>query len=210
MRYFNFIKYGILQGVVIALIGCSTTGFVSVPKSAANKTAIDSLAPVSSEPVVTPEARKNFNRAINFLKDGQLDKAFEILVSINKKNPRLAGPLINIGIIYFKKGEYDKSVSHLEYAIKENHKNVTAYKVLGAVYKEQGKFKESRNAYKEGLNVSPDDKDLHYNLGILNELYLRDYPAAVKHYNQYLAYVGEDKKVSAWLKGLERQLSRKQ
>jgi hypothetical protein len=45
----------------------------------------------------------------------------------------------------------------------------------------------------------------HYNLGVLNELYLQRLDVALQNFETYQSLVGEDKQVAMWIKDLTRR-----
>ncbi len=74
----------------------------------------------------------------------------------------------------------------------------------------QGKFVEAESAYLKAVTASPDYALAHYNLGVLNELYLQRLDAALQHFERYQEIEGEDKQVTKWIVDLRRRLDVKQ
>jgi ABC-type Fe3+-hydroxamate transport system substrate-binding protein len=50
----------------------------------------------------------------------------------------------------------------------------------------------------------------HYNLGVLNELYLQRLEPALQHFEIYQSLVGEDKQVEKWISDLTRRVAANQ
>jgi len=46
----------------------------------------------------------------------------------------------------------------------------------------------------------------HYNLGVLNELYLQRLDAALRHFEHYQELVSEDQQVARWIADLSRRV----
>ena len=78
---------------------------------------------------------------------------------------------------------------------------------LGMLLRRKGKFLEAEAAYMKAVTVSPDYALAHYNLGVLNELYLQRLEAALQHFETYQSLVGEDKQVAKWISDLRRRVA---
>jgi tetratricopeptide (TPR) repeat protein len=88
-----------------------------------------------------------------------------------------------------------------------NPENAEAYNYLGLVYRNQGKFGLAEQAYNKALQAAPDFSAARLNLGILNDLYLHDYQAALKNYQEYLRLNPTDeKRVSIWIAELTQRI----
>ena len=74
----------------------------------------------------------------------------------------------------------------------------------------QGKFFEAEAAYLKAITADPDYALAHYNLGVLNELYLQRLDAALQHYQYYQEISGDEHGVTKWLADLERRIDRAQ
>ena len=67
-------------------------------------------------------------------------------------------------------------------ALDPNHP--AALNQLGHATSQKWKFLEAEAAYLKAVTVSPDYALAHYNLGVLNELYLQRLEAALKHFER--------------------------
>ena len=74
----------------------------------------------------------------------------------------------------------------------------------------QGKFRDAEAAYLKAVTARPDYALAHYNLGVLNELYLQRLDNALVHYEKYQSLTGEDKQVEKWITDLKRRLAASQ
>jgi Flp pilus assembly protein TadD len=81
---------------------------------------------------------------------------------------------------------------------------------LGMLLRRNGKFLEAEAAYLKAVTVSPEYALAHYNLGVLNELYLQRLEAALQNFETYQSLVGEDKQVAKWIKDLTRRVAANQ
>ena len=71
-------------------------------------------------------------------------------------------------------------------------------------------FIEAEAAYLKAVTASPDYALAHYNLGVLNELYLQRLDVALQHYEIYHGLVGNDAQVEKWIKDLTRRVAASQ
>jgi len=74
----------------------------------------------------------------------------------------------------------------------------------------QGQFSAAEAAYERAIAARPDYALAHYNLGVLNELYLRHLDVALLHFETYQALAGEDKQVEKWIVDLKRRVQANQ
>ena len=81
---------------------------------------------------------------------------------------------------------------------------------MGMLLRRNGKFLEAEAAYLKAVTVSPEYALAHYNLGVLNELYLQRLEAALQHFEIYQSLVGEDKQVAKWITDLTRRVAANQ
>jgi tetratricopeptide (TPR) repeat protein len=73
--------------------------------------------------------------------------------------------------------------------------------------RKNGNFLEAEAAYLKAVTVNPDYALAHYNLGVLNELYLQRLDIALQNFEDYQAIVGEDEQVEKWIADLRRRLA---
>ena len=59
----------------------------------------------------------------------------------------------------------------------------------------------------KAVTVSPEYALAHYNLGVLNELYLQRLDEALRHFENYQSLVGEDEQVAKWIADLTRRVA---
>jgi tetratricopeptide (TPR) repeat protein len=75
------------------------------------------------------------------------------------------------------------------------------------LFRRNGKFIEAEAAYLKAVTASPDYALAHYNLGVLNELYLQRLDYALENFEQYQILVGNDKQVEKWIIDLRRRVA---
>jgi Flp pilus assembly protein TadD len=151
-----------------------------------------------------------YKRAVNAMKDGQTGNAISQFTAITKTHPNLAGPFINLGIIYINKGRYEDAEKNLLQATTIKPTDAVAQTHLGIAYRNLGKFDEAKAAYEAALKSNPKYPFAHLNAGILYDIYLNDLTRALRHYQQYQALTnGQDKTVDKWIVDLERRVNNK-
>ena len=80
----------------------------------------------------------------------------------------------------------------------------------GMLLRRNGKFIEAEAAYLKAVTASPDYALAHYNLGVLNELYLQRLDVALQHFEIYQGLVDSDKQVEKWIADLTRRVAASQ
>jgi len=78
---------------------------------------------------------------------------------------------------------------------------------LGMLLRRNGKFLEAEAAYLMAVTVSPEYALAHYNLGVLNELYLQRLDIALQNFEAYQVRAGEEKQVAKWIEDLRRRVA---
>ena len=75
------------------------------------------------------------------------------------------------------------------------------------LHRRNGNFPEAEAAYLKAVTADPDYALAHYNLGVLNELYLQELGTALRHFERYQEIVGGDEQVEKWITDLQRRVS---
>ena len=173
--------------------------------------ACESAAPLVATPApkVAPELQARYQYALSLMKSGQSRQAIAALEDISRREPRLAGPHVNLGILHIKAGKLEKADAALRKAIELNPANAAAYNHLGIVLRSQGKFDEALDAYKKALNINDNYATAHLNIGILYDIYFQKLGKALDHYRRYQELTGEsDAQVAKWIVDIERRAAK--
>lgn len=120
--------------------------------------------------------------------------------------PDYPGAYVNLAIIRAGRGDDEAALAALNSALALNSEHPAALNQLGMLYRRQGKFSAAESAYLQAITASPDYALAHYNLGVLNDLYLQRMDVAVRHYERYQEIDGDDKGVSRWIADLRRRI----
>lgn len=197
----HYIKSVAIIGVCISIFGgCAGTGETK-------KEAESTQPQAQPQEVVSPEARQNYDEALKAMRNGDNDKAKQLLLSLSTTYPNLSGPYTNLGLIYFREGKVDEAEAAFQHAIKVNPKSAVSYNHLGIIYRGKGKFQEAKQYYEQALKINSDYAYAHLNLGILYDLYLGQLDQALDHYNRFQALSAEkDPEVEKWIVDLQRRI----
>jgi tetratricopeptide (TPR) repeat protein len=200
-----------LSTLFLILMVSACSGIAEKPQTDHDIAANNTAKQIEKVKVIDALALKEYQTALTYLDQGKLPEANKLLKSIVERHPDLAAPLYNLGLISEEQSDQDTAELYYTRAIEVDSKYYLALNNLGVIARSKGQFNKASRYYTKGLQVAPDSPDLHYNLAVLNEIYLHDYVMAIKHYEQYLALVDSsasgsaDKNVSSWIKDLKRR-----
>ncbi len=166
------------------------------------------VQPTSPEKIAMAQAASSdYFAALQLMKVGKLDDALLVLQTIAAQYPTLSGPLVNQGLVYLRQEKWSDALDALDQALKVNARNPYAWNLRGVVLRETGKFQEARQSYERALSIDPLFAKVHFNLGILADLYLQDMKLALMHYERYQALQKKpDPAVGNWIADLRNRL----
>jgi tetratricopeptide (TPR) repeat protein len=124
--------------------------------------------------------------------------------------PDFPGAYVNLAIIHSNNGDDAAAQAAIDAALALNPMHAAALNQQGMLFRKNGKFLEAEAAYLKAVTASPDYALAHYNLGVLNELYLQRLEPALQHFEQYQALVGSDEQVEKWIADLTRRVAANQ
>ena len=159
---------------------------------------------------VPPRALTLFEQATAIMAAGDAIDAEIRFKEFVLQFPGYPGAHVNLAILSANSGDYQAAVGHISDALAIDPGHPAALNQLGMLLRHQGKFIEAEAAYLKAVTASPDYALAHYNLGVLNELYLRRLDAALQHFERYQEVQGEDKQVMKWIADLRRRLDAQQ
>ncbi len=155
--------------------------------------------------VITPQVQAEFDAALALLKAEQYEPsivAFKKLATALPDNPI---PRINLALAYKKLDQLDLAEDHLKQALAIEADNPVASNELALLYRQKGRFAEARPIYERTLKKYPNFMMAHKNLGVLCDLYLKDYECALTHYKIYSQSAPDDKTVQIWITDLQKR-----
>lgn len=197
----HYIKSVAVIGLCISIFtGCAGTG-------ESKKEAETAQPQAQPQEAVSPEARQKYDEALKAMRNGDNNKAKELLLGLSKTYPELSGPYTNLGLIYFREGKVDEAQEAFLQAIKVNPKSAVSYNHLGIISRSKGNFQEAKAYYEQALKINDKYAYAHLNLGILYDLYLGELDKALDHYNRFQSLSPEkDPEVEKWIVDLKRRI----
>jgi tetratricopeptide (TPR) repeat protein len=182
----------------------------AVPAATPVATGSSAAAPapgvVAKHPAVPPAARADFDRAVNFMRVGNITEAELGFKQVALQYPQFAAPLVNVAILKRKQGELPEAEQLLHSAVAQESGNAVAWTELGATQSLRGEFKEASSSYQSAIAADPRYAPAWRNLGVVQDLYLGDAHSALTSFEQYKQLSGEDKPVSGWIAELRQRL----
>ncbi|MGD8908356.1 MAG: tetratricopeptide repeat protein [Chromatiales bacterium] len=151
--------------------------------------------------------QRSYEEALLSLRQGDLEAAMRQFQRLAKANPRLAGPMTNIGIIHLKQNDPGAAEQAFREALARNPESAPAHNQLGVALRLQGRFQEAAQAYQQALELEPVYLLAHRNLGILYDLYLADPAKALQQYRLYQKLAeAPNQEIEGWIMDLERRV----
>jgi tetratricopeptide (TPR) repeat protein len=152
---------------------------------------------------VSPELRARYVTAVGYLEQGLHERGVAELRAVTEQAPGLANPHVDLGVAYGRVGDVEQAAASLEKAVAVSADHPIALNELALVYRKQGRFADARASYERALALYPDFHVANKNLGILCDLYQRDYGCALRHYKAYHALVPDDAQAAIWIADIE-------
>ncbi len=166
--------------------------------------------PVAATPavVVAPEVRSDFDAAMARMSAEDYQQGIDLLGKVIARAPNLPVPYINRAMAHAKLGNLKPAEDDLKRALELDPGNPVANNEYGLLYRKTGRFAEARQLYEGLLAKYPYYPLVHKNLGILCDLYLRDYACALREYETYSSAEPEDKTIKIWIADVQRRLGK--
>jgi len=190
---------------LLVLAGCAGSGPARESAESTQRTGADAAAPVIPAEALTLYEQATAVMAAGDFVDAELRfKEFVLLY------PDYPGAHVNLAIIHANNENDPATRAALDTALALDPNHPAALNQMGMLLRRNGNFLEAEAAYLKAVTVSPDYALAHYNLGVLNELYLQRLEPALQHFEIYQGLVGEDKQVEKWIADLTRRVAANQ
>ena len=148
---------------------------------------------------ITARGKADFDRAVGFMKAGNVAEAELEFKQVALQFPQLSAPYVNLGILYRKAGHLEQSEDALKTAVERNDGSAVAWTELGATQSLRGEFPNAAASYEKAIADDPNFAPAYRNLGVVSDLYLGDPERALTAFERYKELTGEEKPVSGWI-----------
>ena len=201
----------VLPALVLVIAGCASSGPKPEKKADTRKSRKAAKVAATAEmPEIPARAQTMYEQAVSVMASGDFVDAELRLKEFLLQFPGYPGAHVNLAIIHTSHGNEAAAQAAIDAALALNPDHPAALNQQGMLFRRNGKFLEAEAAYLKAVTASPDYALAHYNLGVLNELYLQRLDTALQHFERYQALVGEDKQVAKWIADLRRRTSAQQ
>jgi len=197
----------LLAGVLLlaACGGSSSTRPDAAETQPQERTEASVAAPINRD--IPPQAQTMFEQATAVMASGDYLDAELRFKEFLLRYPDFPGAHTNLAIIHANNGNDAAAQASIDAALGVDPNFAPALNQQGMLFRKTGNFIEAEAAYLKAVTASPGYALAHYNLGVLNELYLQRLETALQHFEQYQSIVGEDAQVERWIADLRRRVA---
>ena len=196
----------LLGGLALLLVaaGCAAPGPRAGTPGAGGAGADDDAMP---RPEIPPAAQTLFEQAVAAMAAGDFVDAELRFEEFVLQYPGYPGAHVNLAIIHAENGDNAAALAEVDAALAVDPEHAPALNQQGMLLRRNGNFLEAEAAYLKAVTAAPDYALAHYNLGVLNELYLQRLDVALQHFERYQELAGEDAEVEKWIADLTRRVA---
>jgi len=197
----------LLLGMVL-LAGCAGSGTVNSSVGSRQSSGPNAAETGGESARAVPEAALTlFEQAAAAMAAGDFVDAELRFKEFLLHYPEYPGAHVNLTIIHVSNGNDAAARASIEAALALEPNHPAALNQLGMLLRRNGKFLEAEAAYMKAVTVSTDYALAHYNMGVLNELYLQRLDMALRNFEAYQLLAGEDRQVAKWIADLTRRVA---
>jgi len=193
----------ILPGLALVVAGCASTGTTSSTPERGAPAAVAGAE-------IPPQTQTMYEQAVAVMASGDFLDAELRFKEFLLQFPGYPGAHVNLAIIHVNNEDDEAARAAIDAALAIDPVYAPALNQHGMLLRRNGNFLEAEAAYLKAVTASPDYALAHYNLGVLNELYLQRLDVALQHFERYYAIVGDDKQVEKWISDLTRRVAANQ
>ena len=195
----------VMLALTLAVAGCASSGSKS---GAAERGQAAATTPGGDFALdISPQAQSMYEQAVAAMASGDYLDAELRFKEFLLQYPGYPGAHVNLAIIHSNNKDDDSALNAIEAALTINPNYAQALNQKGMLLRRNGKFLEAESAYLKAVTARPDYALAHYNLGVLNELYLQRLDVALQHFEAYQKLVGGDEQVEKWITDLTRRVA---
>ena len=194
--------------LLAALLSLTACGGAAPKPDAATRQPVAAGDPAEALRAEIPaQARTMFEQATAIMASGDFMDAELRFKEFLLRYPDYPGAYVNLAIIHSNNGNDAAAQAAIDAALALDAAHPAALNQQGLLFRKNGKFIEAEAAYLKAVTAAPDYALAHYNLGVLNELYLQRLETALQHFEQYQSLVGSDEQVEKWIADLTRRVA---
>jgi tetratricopeptide (TPR) repeat protein len=193
---------------LLLLSGCGGSG--TKPESEPRQAVVTGSGTEQLRPEIPQQAQTMFEQATAVMASGDWLDAELRFKEFLQYYTNFPGAYVNLAIIHSNNGNEAAAQAAIESALALDPNHAAALNQQGMLFRKNGKFIEAEAAYLKAVTAAPDYALAHYNLGVLNELYLQRLDTALLHFEQYQSLVGTDEQVEKWIADLTRRVAANQ
>ena len=194
-----------LAAIVLVMAGCASSG--PKPEKASRSEPAGASGAPADMTEVPARVLTMYEQAVAAMAAGDFLDAELRFKEFLLQYPGYPGAHANLAIIHSNSDNDEAAQAAIDAALALNPNHAPTLNQQGMLLRRNGKFIEAEAAYLKAVTTSPDYALAHYNLGVLNELYLQRLDTALQHFERYQALVGEDKQVEKWIADLRRRVA---
>jgi tetratricopeptide (TPR) repeat protein len=152
------------------------------------------------------QAVQDFIEARRAFSDYDFKSALELLTRLQEQHSELSGPFVLHGDVEMARADLPAAEQKYQQAVEINPLNFNAWVRLAKVQRMQGEFHRAQKTYAQALDRWPDGAELHWNLGVLYDLYLNMPERAQAHMEAYQLLSGDNSgETAAWLEEIRQR-----
>lgn len=165
--------------------------------------AVVSFADLMLEKTVPKAARRLYEKALKFERQGKLEQAMQEAQSAVEVAPEFFQAHAALAVGYLNAGAFEEAEVHAEMALGFNPEYIPARHIQGLVLFFCGKYREAANTLSEVLKHAPERKTAHYFLGLALRQ-LGDEQEAGQHLERAGELLRKPDPRLDWLRGISR------
>nr|MBA3901914.1 tetratricopeptide repeat protein [Bacteroidota bacterium] len=132
-------------------------------------------------------AKAYFIKGMAFKEMGDTAKAVSSFHTTVEQDPDYFHAYMQLGLLYSIKNNR-VALDYLNSAIKIKPTSIEAWYAAGKFCQDHGLLEKAKEAYHNILEMDPEHKNAHYNLGYIHSEYLNDYKTAIEHFSDAIMY----------------------
>jgi tetratricopeptide (TPR) repeat protein len=148
-------------------------------------------------------------KALTAAKSDDKVAAVKLLKQTISVAPTFSPAYTNLGLQELRAGQLELATANFKKSIQITEHNPVSYHYLGVIARMQGEFDQALGMYRKAIEQEPRYPAVYLNAGILLDLYMYDFPAALDYYQRYQELSdAREGDVSKWIIDLKRRIAK--